>query len=168
MKHKDEKRVYCQYPTHVPAVLPSIQLFFINLWFRRLPVTLCHRSFFYQSSLPSPHSGQVKSCCLVTKSCPTLCNPMDYSPPGSFCPWDFLGKNTAVGCFFFFSPGDLPNPGIETCISCSDRWVLHHWAHQGSTSEKYQNLIAPKNGLEPVTDKKLLDNYPSFFSSWLG
>ena len=23
-------------------------------------------------------------CCLVSKSCPTLCNPMDCSPPGSF------------------------------------------------------------------------------------
>ena len=23
------------------------------------------------------------SCCLITKSCPTLCNPMDLSPPGS-------------------------------------------------------------------------------------
>ena len=22
-------------------------------------------------------------CCLVAKSCPTLCNPMDYSPPAS-------------------------------------------------------------------------------------
>ena len=22
-------------------------------------------------------------CCLVSQSCPTLCNPMDYSPPGS-------------------------------------------------------------------------------------
>ena len=22
-------------------------------------------------------------CCLVTKSCPTLCDPMDCSPPGS-------------------------------------------------------------------------------------
>ena len=112
MKHKDEKRVYCQYPTHVPAVLPSVQLFFINLWFRRLPVTLCHRSFFCQSSLPSPHSGQVKSCCLVTKSCPTLCNPMDYSPPGSFCPWDFLGKNTAVGCFFLLQ-GIFPTQGLK-------------------------------------------------------
>ena len=112
MKHKDEKRVYCQYPTHVPAVLPSVQLFFINLWFWRLPVTLCHRSFFCQSSLPSPHSGQVKSCCLVTKSCPTLCNPMDYSPPGSFCPWDFLGKNTAVGCFFLLQ-GIFPTQGLK-------------------------------------------------------
>ena len=24
-----------------------------------------------------------KCCCLVARSCPTLCNPMDYSPPGS-------------------------------------------------------------------------------------
>ena len=28
------------------------------------------------------------------------------------CPWDFPGKNTGVGCLFF-SPGDLPDPGIE-------------------------------------------------------
>ena len=39
------------------------------------------------------------SCCYysVTKSCPTLCDPMDCSPPG-LCPWDFPGKNTGVGC----------------------------------------------------------------------
>ena len=28
----------------------------------------------------------------------------------------------------FPSPGDLPNPGIETCISCTGRWILYHWA----------------------------------------
>ena len=33
---------------------------------------------------------------LVAKSCPTLCDPMDCSPPGS-CPWDFPGQNTEVG-----------------------------------------------------------------------
>ena len=27
-----------------------------------------------------------------------------------FCPWDFPGKNTGVGCYV---PGDLPDPGIE-------------------------------------------------------
>ena len=37
---------------------------------------------------------------LGTKSCPTLCDPMDWSLPGSFCPWDFPGKNTGVGCHF--------------------------------------------------------------------
>ena len=27
----------------------------------------------------------------------------------------------------FPSPGDLPNSGIETCISCAGRWILYHW-----------------------------------------
>ena len=27
-------------------------------------------------------------------------DPMDYSPPSPFCPWDFPGKNTKVGCHF--------------------------------------------------------------------
>ena len=31
--------------------------------------------------------------------CPTLCDPIDGSPPGS-CPWDSPGKNTGVGCYF--------------------------------------------------------------------
>ena len=31
--------------------------------------------------------------------CPTLCNPIDGSPPGSR-PWDSPGKNTGVGCHF--------------------------------------------------------------------
>ena len=30
------------------------------------------------------------------QSCPTLCNPIDSSPPGSH-PWDSPGKNTGVG-----------------------------------------------------------------------
>ena len=33
----------------------------------------------------------------VAQSCPTLCNLMDYNPPGfSIYPWDSPGKNTAV------------------------------------------------------------------------
>src|SRR5574340_880570 len=33
--------------------------------------------------------------------CPTLCDPIDGSPPGSPRPWDSPGKNTGVGCHFF-------------------------------------------------------------------
>ena len=33
------------------------------------------------------------------KSCPTLCDPIDGSPPGSPI-WDSSGKNTGVGCHF--------------------------------------------------------------------
>ena len=32
--------------------------------------------------------------------CPTLCDPIDNSPPGSPSPWDSPGKNTGVGCHF--------------------------------------------------------------------
>ena len=31
--------------------------------------------------------------------CPTLCDPIDSSPPGSH-PWDSVGENTGVGCHF--------------------------------------------------------------------
>ena len=40
--------------------------------------------------------------CSVAQLCLTLCDsmdPVDHSPPGS-CPWDFLDKNTGVGCHF--------------------------------------------------------------------
>ena len=36
---------------------------------------------------------------LVTQSCPTRCDPMDYGSPGSSCPWDSAGKNTGIGCY---------------------------------------------------------------------
>ena len=35
---------------------------------------------------------------LVAQSCPTLCNPMDCSPPGSSDDGDSPGKNTGVDC----------------------------------------------------------------------
>ena len=40
--------------------------------------------------------------------CPTLCDPM------LFCPWDYLGKNTGVGCHFllqrtFLTQGSNPH-----------------------------------------------------------
>jgi len=42
---------------------------------------------------------------------------MDCSLP-DFCPWDFPGKNTRVGCHFLL-PGDIPNPGIKPLSSVS-------------------------------------------------
>jgi len=34
------------------------------------------------------------------QSCPTLCDPIDGSPPGLPRPWDSPGKNTGVDCHF--------------------------------------------------------------------
>ena len=44
------------------------------------------------------HKHSVCVCvCLVAQSCLTLCNHMDYSPPGSSLHGDSPGKNTGVG-----------------------------------------------------------------------
>ena len=48
----------------------------------------------------------------VTQSCLTL-QPHGLKPARLFCPWDLPGKNTGVGCHYP-SPGDLPNPGIQS------------------------------------------------------
>ena len=68
--------------------------------------------------------------CLVTKLRPTLCNPMDCSPPGSSVHGDSPGKNTGVGCRALLQgifPTQGSNPGLPHC-----RQILYHLSHQGS------------------------------------
>ena len=38
--------------------------------------------------------------CLVIQSCPTLCDPVNCSPPGSSVHGDSPGQNAGVGCHF--------------------------------------------------------------------
>ena len=49
--------------------------------------------------------------CLVAQSCPTLCDPMDCSPPGSSVRGIFQVR--ILKWMPFPSPGDLPDPEIE-------------------------------------------------------
>ena len=44
-------------------------------------------------------SSELAATAWSCQSCPTLCYPIDVSPPGSH-PWDSPGKNTRVGCHF--------------------------------------------------------------------
>ena len=62
--------------------------------------------------------GRHVGVCSAAQSCPTICDPMGYSPPGSSCSWNFSGKNTGVGCHFP-PPGDLLNPGIKSACLVS-------------------------------------------------
>ena len=50
--------------------------------------------------------------CLVTQSCPTLCDPMDCKPARLLCPWGFSRQEywSGLPCP---PPGELPNPGIK-------------------------------------------------------
>jgi len=53
--------------------------------------------------------------CSVAQSCPTLCDPMDYSPPGSSVCGDSPGKNTGVGWHALLQ-GILPTQGSNPCL----------------------------------------------------
>ena len=53
--------------------------------------------------------------CLVTQSCPTLCNPMDCSPPVSSVHVDSPGKNTGAGCHFQLQ-GIFSTQGLNLCL----------------------------------------------------
>ena len=68
--------------------------------------------------------------CLVTQSCPTLCEPVDCSLPGCSVHSDSPGKNTGLGCHALLQgifPTQGSNPGLPHC-----RWILYHLSHQGS------------------------------------
>ena len=51
-------------------------------------------------------------CCWVIRSYPTLCDPMDCSPPGSSVHADSPGKYTAVGCHALLQ-GIFPTQGLN-------------------------------------------------------
>ena len=59
----------------------------------------------------------------------SLCNPMNYSPPGSSVHGIFPGKNTGVGCHILFQ-GNLPTQDSNhvSGVSCIGRWILYHCA----------------------------------------
>ena len=46
---------------------------------------------------------------LVVKSCPTICDPMDCSPPSSSVHGDSPSKNTEVGCHFLLHLSSIGN-----------------------------------------------------------
>ena len=60
-------------------------------------------------------------CVLSLQSCPTLCDPMDYSPPGLSVQWDSPSKNTGVGCHALLQ-GIFPTQGSNPHIL-----YLLHW-----------------------------------------
>ena len=59
------------------------------------------------------------------QSCPSLCDPMDGSPPENevLSPWGSPGKNLGVGCHAL-PQGSFPHSG---------RWVLCHVRHLGNS-----------------------------------
>ena len=55
-------------------------------------------------------------CCLVNKSCPTLCDPVGCSPPSSSVHWVSQARRI-LEWFPFHSPGHLPGSRTEPSSS---------------------------------------------------
>ena len=86
-------------------------------------------------------------CCSVTQSCPTICHPMNCSPPGSFVHRNFPGKNTGVGCHALLHrifPTQGSNPGLLHC-----RWIFYQLSHQGSPRAVVSSNITKISGRHP-------------------
>ena len=124
-------------------------------------------------------------CCLVTKSCPTLCNPMDCSPPGSsvhgisqarilewvvifICWWNSPGKNTGVGNHALLQPGLLSvssqprieprSPALHTDSSSATREALYYTLSVSSsfyTIVPSQVVLVTKNPPSKMQDFRL-------------
>ena len=75
-----------------------------------------------------------KGSCKVTdvsQSCPTLCDPMDCSLPGSSIHGIFPGKSSGVGCYFLpqgLFPIQGSNLGLSYCRQTL--YSLSHWGSQ--------------------------------------
>ena len=63
-------------------------------------------------------------CCTKSlQSCPTLCDPMDCSPPGSAVHGDSPGKNTGVGWHALLQ-GIFPTQGSNSHLLCLLHWQM--------------------------------------------
>ena len=84
----------------------------------------------------SRHPKQTIRSCLVAQSCPTLCDPMDCSPPG----FSVLGISYAKileWVVISFSRG-ISWARDQMYVSCIDRQILYHWA----TGEAQKGSVA--------------------------
>ena len=65
--------------------------------------------------------------CVHTQSCPTLCDPMDYSVPGSSVYGIFQARILEWVAISFCRRSSWPRNWTHvSCISCTDKWNLYH------------------------------------------
>ena len=71
------------------------------------------------------HTHKYCCCCSLTKSCPTLCDLMDCSPPWSSVHVVLQARILEWIAVSFFRGS--PDPGIKL-VSCIGKWILYHGA----------------------------------------
>ena len=89
------------------------------------------------------------------QSCPTLCNPIDGSPPGSTVPGILQAKNTGVGCHFLLQCMKVKGERSRLVMSDSlqphglqPTRLLHPWDFPGQEYWSGVPLSSPENSME--------------------
>ena len=106
----------------------------------RVSSSEAHGIFLDQGSNPCTLHWQSE----VSQSCPTLCDSMDCSLPGSSVHGIFPGSSTGVGCHFPLQgtfPTQGSNPGLPHC-----RQTLYCLSHQESPptlAGRFQFMVPP-------------------------
>ena len=100
------------------------------------PSQKIHLFYLFELSVGKNILYYLESCCLVSKLCTTLYDPMDCSHGVPLSPCSSVygvlpGKKSGVCKKSFPPPGDLPDPGIQPA---SPAWQVASWllSHQGS------------------------------------
>ena len=89
-------------------------------------------------------------CAKSLQSYPILCDPVDYSPPGSSVHGDSPGKNTRVSCHALLQgifPTQGSNPGLPHCMQ-----ILYHLSHQESLRILEQVACSFSRGVFPTRE----------------
>ena len=78
--------------------------------------------------------------CSITKSCLTLWDPIDYSPPGSSV-HDILQARTLEWVFMPSSRGSSRpmDRSLVSCISCIGRRIVYHYATWEALTQNYSS-----------------------------
>ena len=92
---------------------------------------------------------RIQNCCLVARSCLTLCDPMDRSLPGSSVQGITPARILGWVVISFSRASSWPRDQARvSCVSCIGRQILYHW---DTTDLFSNNLIHSLLGLEQVT-----------------
>ena len=81
-------------------------------------------------------------CVLSRFSHVWLSDPMDCSPPGLLCSWDFPGENNGVG-FHFLLQGIFLTQGLNP-VSCTACRFFTNWTMREDSSFSYTSILTQK------------------------
>ena len=72
--------------------------------------------------MPPENPTKISATAKSLQLCPTLCDPIEGSPPWLRLPWDSPGKNTGVGCYFLLQCMKVKSESevAQSCPTLSD------------------------------------------------